>query len=125
MFFEEVCEIVLGIEELSLCRRKGLHERVFLVQNLLKGTADEQHLLAVICDHIFAVDHNPVEATPARDDVLYSGHMVAYEDVIALFPREDVVFRTLPYETVDYQVTTSLARALTTSSTPWEVGTTS
>ena len=36
--------------------------------------------------------------------------MVAYEDVVALSAREEVVFRTLAYGTVDDLVATSFAQ---------------
>jgi hypothetical protein len=36
--------------------------------------------------------------------------VIAYEDVVALSAREDVVFRTLPYATVDDLVAASLAK---------------
>ena len=83
-----------GVEELSLCPREGLDERVFLIQNLCPRTVDDPHPLAVVCDHVFAVCNNPVEATTARDDVLYRRKVVGDEDVVAVSARENVVFRS-------------------------------
>jgi hypothetical protein len=70
---------------------------------------DDQHLLAVVCHRVFAVGHNSIGATTTRDDVLYRGHVVAYEYVVAVSAREEVVFRTLADGTVDDLVTTSFA----------------
>ncbi len=51
-----------SIEEVPRLRREGLEERVFLLQNLCLSIAQDQHLLAVLCDHVFGVGQNPIEA---------------------------------------------------------------
>ena len=76
------------IEELSLCRREGLEECVFLLPNLCLRAVDDSHLLAVVCYHVFAVGHNTFEATTARDDVPYRRHVIADEDVVAGCARD-------------------------------------
>ncbi len=80
-----------GKEELSLCRREGSVECVFLLKNLLLRTMDDSHPLAVVCYHIFPVDYSPVEATTAGQQVLYRGHMVGDDDVVAVSGREGVL----------------------------------
>src|SRR3712207_7855027 len=66
------CEIVLEIEELSHSPWEGRHELIFLVQNLLKGTADEQHLLAVGSDHIFPVDRKSTRLNSSHANISYA-----------------------------------------------------
>src|SRR3712207_7276700 len=61
---------VLEIEELSHSPREGRHERVFLPKNLLKATADEQHLLAVVCDHI--LDRKSTRLNSSHANISYA-----------------------------------------------------
>ena len=79
------------IEELYLCRRKGLEERSFLLFNLFHRTVDDSHPLAVACYYIFPVDHSPVEATTAGQQVLYRGQMVGDDNVVTASGRDGVL----------------------------------
>jgi hypothetical protein len=66
-----------------------------LLENLFLRTVDDPHPLAVVCDHVFAVGHEPVEATTTRDDILYRREVVADEDIVTLSTREEVVLGRL------------------------------